>query len=234
VSNAANELQGLPGASASDAAPDPGSPVGIVEIGALHAQDVVVEGVGSEQTSRAPGHVPGTAGLGQPGNSVVVARRQAFGGDFAHLSHLHAGDNIVVTTTQGQSVYVVREVHSVKADEALYAPSEDDRLTLVTSASSLPWDTSRAVEVVARLSGLPFAPTPQQARSVHATGTRGDSASVPSVVLALLVLAAAIAGSVALYSRLRFRSAYILSVAPLVAITVVSGETIARLLPAWS
>lgn len=234
VSNAANELQGLPGATAIAAAPDPGSPVGIVEIGALRTQDVVVEGVGSAQTSRAPGHVPGTAGLGQPGNSVVVAHRQAFGGDFEHLGGLHTGDKIVVTTTQGQSVYVVREVHSVKADDALYAPSSDDRLTLVTNASALPWENSRAVEVVAKLSGKPFAPTPQQARSTHATGTHGDSGSVPAVVLALLVLAAAIAGSVALYGKLRVRAAYILSVAPLVAVTVVAGETIARLLPAWS
>jgi sortase A len=234
VSNAANELQGLPGATESDKAPESGSPVGIVEIGALRTQDVVVEGVAAEQTSRAPGHVPGTAGLGQPGNSVIVARRQSFGGAFSGLDRLRAGDNIVVTTTQGQSVYVVREVHSVKADDALYAPSDDDRLTLVTSASSLPWDTSRAVEVVARLSGRPFAPTPQQGRSVHATGTQGDSSSTPSVVLALLVLAGAIAGSIALYGRLRARSAYILSVAPLVALTLIAGETIARLLPAWS
>jgi sortase A len=234
VSNAANELQGLPGATASDTAPDAGTPVGIVEIGRLRTQDVVVEGVASEQTSRAPGHVPGTAGLGQPGNSVVVARREAFGGAFSHLDRLHPGDDIVVTTTQGQSVYVVREVRSVKADDALYAPSDDDRLTLVTSASLLPWDTSRAVEVVAKMNGRPFAPTPQQARSSRATGTEGDRSSLPSVILALLVLAAAIAGSVALYGRLRVRAAYILSVAPLVALTVIAGETIARLLPAWS
>jgi sortase A len=234
VANAANALQGLPGATADASAPESGAPVGIVEIGALKTQDVVVEGVGSEETSRAPGHVPGTAGLGQPGNSVLVARRHAFGAAFSHLDRLRAGDDIVVTTTQGQSVYVVREVRHVKPGDDLYAPSSDDRLTLVTNASVLPWATSSAVEVVAKLSGPPFAPTPQQARSVHATGTQGDSDSLAAVVLALLALAAAAAGSVVLYLKLRLRAAYVLSVAPLVAMTVVAGETIARLLPAWS
>ena len=55
--------------------PTPGTPVGILEIGAIGLQQVVVEGVAPSQTESGPGHVPGTAGLGQPGNAVVVARR---------------------------------------------------------------------------------------------------------------------------------------------------------------
>ena len=43
----------------------------------LRLSQVAVEGVGPEQTRKGPGHVPGTAGLGQPGNAAVVGRRAA-------------------------------------------------------------------------------------------------------------------------------------------------------------
>ena len=51
-------------------------------------------------------------GPGQPGNSAIVARRSAFGGPFRPLGSLELGDEILVTTTQGQSIYVVTEVRS--------------------------------------------------------------------------------------------------------------------------
>ena len=90
--------------------PASGTPVGILEIGALKTQDVVVEGVTNVQTSKGPGHVPGTSGLGQSGNAVVVARRNGYGGPFERIETLRRGDKIVVTTTQGVSVYKVRSV----------------------------------------------------------------------------------------------------------------------------
>jgi hypothetical protein len=185
---------------------------------------------------------------------------------FAHIGRLHEGDLIVVTTTQGQSVYAVARVQKVHLTSsatgsdrasaatgrsgvhltaaarrerpttigALFGPTSDDRLTLVTSATRTPWDTSSATEVVARLTSKPFPPTPQQARNPSETGTRGDGGLLAAVVLALLAFAGVIAGSVALYDKLRFRTAYILTVAPLVAITVITGETLVRLLPAWT
>ena len=239
VSNAAGEASTPFRASTPTTPPELGSPTGILEVGALKSQNVVVEGVGASQTREGPGHVPGTAGLGQPGNSVVVARRNGYGGAFARIGHLRAGDRIVATTTQGQSVYRVSAVHernigsSTRLDR-LYGPTTDDRLTILTSASRAPWDTSEATVVVARLIGKPFSPTPQGARSNHENGLHGDGGLSPSLFLAVLVLAGGVAGSVALYRTMRFRTAYILTVAPLVALTVVLGETVSRLLPAWT
>jgi sortase A len=272
VSNAANEPQGVPGLSPEPVKPpEVGDPVGIVEIGALKSQDVVIEGVGASQTSKGPGHVPGTAGIGQPGNSVIVARHAGYGGAFSHLGRLQRGDEIVVTTTQGQSVYKVSDVNHVSitggdgspdgtvtaaADpsanahltaassgeaktvktsiDTMFGSSPDDRLTLVTASSHSPWDTSNAIEVVAKLEGKPFEPTPQQSRSTSETGTHGDHDVLAAVILALLAFVGVIAGSVVLFHKLRFRTAYVLSIAPLVAITVITGETLVRLLPAWT
>ena len=226
----------------------------------MRQQAVVIEGVAPSQTQQGPGHVPGTAGLGQPGNASVVARRNGYGGSFANLESLKKGTPILVTTTQGQSVYKVRSVKHVdivdeassdsasstyqkpstgKSDsgsttvDALYGPSDDDRLTLVTSGSRAFWNTSSAVVVTARMVGKPFEPTAQGGRSNEQTGRSGDSGAWAAVILVLALYAAAIVGAVFLYRRMQFRIAYILTVAPLVALTVIAGETLSRLLPAW-
>ena len=88
-------------------APGRGTPIALVEIQRVGIQQVVVEGVRSRQTQGGPGHVPGSANPGQPGNSVFVARRSTFGGPFRSLARLRRGDRIVVTTAQGQSTYHV-------------------------------------------------------------------------------------------------------------------------------
>ena len=73
VEHAANETGGLGGVTVPTFAPELGAPVGILEIGRLQLQQVVVEGALPDQTQAGPGHVPGTAGPGQPGNSAIVA-----------------------------------------------------------------------------------------------------------------------------------------------------------------
>jgi len=54
------------------------------------------------------------------------------------------------------------------------------------------------------------------------------------VVLSLLFLLGVVVASVALYRKLQFRVAYLLTIAPLVAATVIAGEQLIRLLPAWT
>jgi sortase A len=109
IEQAANEAFGLPGVEEITEAPEPGDAVAIVEIPAIDFRQVIVEGVGPQQTRHGPGHVPGTAGPGQPGNSAVVGRQGAFGGPFSEIDRLERGDEIVVTTTQGQSLYIVSD-----------------------------------------------------------------------------------------------------------------------------
>ncbi len=73
-----------------------------------------MEGVQSGQTQLGPGHVPGTAGLGQPGNAVVVGRRGAFRGPFQHLRDVEVGEQLAVVTTQGDSIYEVTSKRVVR------------------------------------------------------------------------------------------------------------------------
>lgn len=238
IARAANEATGLEGVSVPTKAVEPGKPVGILEIGGLRLQQAVVEGVGATQTRSGPAHVPGTAGLGQPGNSAVVARRTAFGGPFSGLSGLKRGSRILVTTDQGQSIYKVSSVRDVDLNgskiETVFGPSKDDRLTLVTSGSRLPTNGSSAVVVVANLTGTPFAPTPQGGRANAGLGTRGDQGALAPAVLALLLYGSVMAASVMLYRRLQPRTAYLLTIGPILAVTIITAETLSRMLPAWT
>src|ERR1700683_2420722 len=74
ISNAAVLAKALDKVNLPTQPPAPGQPGGVLAIPALGLNQAVVEGVGSSQTVSGPGHVPGTAGLGQPGNAAVVGR----------------------------------------------------------------------------------------------------------------------------------------------------------------
>jgi sortase A len=263
IDKAANQATGLGGVEVSTTAPEFGSPVGILEIEPIGLQQVIIEGADAPTMQNGPGHVPGTAAPGQPGNSVVVGRSALFGAPFADLSKLAVDDLIAVTTTQGQVVYRVAEAGSVQLSnakasskpassgtatagdytpmlesgrlsiDALYGSSTDDRLTMVTSDSAFPFNTAEARVVIAVMAGKPYAPTPQNGRTNRQTGTTSDTSRWPLALLASLCLGAAIAGAVLLYRRSSARLAYLLTVPPLLVFAVLASETLSQLLPAW-
>jgi sortase A len=132
-------------------------------------------------------------------------------------------------------VYVVRRVATVTAGslEPVYGTTQNNRLTLVTSASDVPWNSDRAVVVTALLRGKPYAATPQESVDPNQLGNSGESGAWAVLLLSLLALAAVAVGALYLYRRCTVRSAYLLSTAPLVAFTVVAAESISRMFPAW-
>jgi sortase A len=212
-----------------------GAPVGVLAIPALSVNEAVVEGVGSSQTVLGPGHVPGTAGLGQPGNAGIVGRNAGYGGVFGRLAQLKPGDRVLTASVDGQSVYVVRRVATVTIGslEPVYRTTQDNRLTLVTSASDVPWNSDRAVVVTALLRGKPYPATPQESVDPNQLGNSGESGAWAELLLSVLALAVVAVGALYLYRRCTVRSAYLLSTAPLVAFTVVAAESISRMFPAW-
>jgi sortase A len=236
INDTLGQENGLTGIQLPTQPPVTGSTVGIMVIPALRLQAAVLEGASSSQTMEGLGHVPGTAGLGQPGNATVVGRRAGFGGPFAKLDRLVPGDRIMTATIEGQSVYRVRSVKTVigiAPESRVYGQGKADQLTLVSSASDVPWNTKQAVVVVAVMKGTPFTPTPQESLNPSQLGNAGDSGAWAELVLALLAMGALIVGAVALYRRSSTRSAYLLSTPPLLACTVLAVEAASRLLPAW-
>ena len=145
IDKAANQSTGLGGVEVSSIAPSIGSAVGILEIGAIGLRQVVLEGTAASNTMVGPGHVPGTAAPGQPGNAVIVGRNSMYGGPFGDLSKMAVGDQIVVSTTQGQSLYEVTDAGSVQLNNAatptaapkVPAPTPSPTTTSTTVASGV-------------------------------------------------------------------------------------------------
>lgn len=244
ISKAANEAGGLPGVEAVTAVVPEGAPVGIVEIGSVQTRQVVVEGSLAPQTQVGPGHVAGTAGLGQPGNSVVVGRRTAFGGSFGNVPNAKVGDDIVVTTTQGQSIYRVETIGQPRIADApgpgavmaasLLQSAGDNRLTLVTSATANPLNASEAVVVVAIMQGEPFAPTPQAPAEVSLARFGGGSGSAGVLLVGVGAIVVGVVAALWFRRRTSLRSTYLVAVPPLAALTIVVSELVSHLFPGWA
>jgi sortase A len=235
MAKALGASQSLLGATPPSTPVEFGSPVAVLEIPKLRLQQVVIEGASPAQTASGPGHIPGTSGLGQPGNSAIAGRFSGYGAPFGSLGTLAAGDEIVAATTQGRTVYRVTGTATRALDEgADYGKTPDDRLTLVTSASWWPLASRQATVVTAVIEGMPFKPTPQNGRAAAQNGRSPDSGAWALLVLAFGGFVAAAAGATVLYRRWRPVSTYVISAPVLLALATLAATALWRLFPAWA
>jgi sortase A len=132
----------------------PGTPVALLSIPAIHLTTVVSEGTTGAILQNGPGHRRDSAMPGQPGASVIYARRLGFGGPFASLPSLKSGDAIYVTTGQGVATYTVADVRYA-GDKEPSVQINHGLLSLVTAGGSrfLP---NGVVAVDANLTTTPF------------------------------------------------------------------------------
>ena len=86
-----------------------GSPLAILYIPRLGSdyRRVVVEGTAETHLAQGPGHYPGTALPGRPGNVAIAGHRVGDGSPFLDLDLLRPGDSIVLETEQTWFVYRV-------------------------------------------------------------------------------------------------------------------------------
>jgi sortase A len=135
--------------------PPQGAPVGVYQIPSIGAEQVIVQGIGSDDTKKGPGHDPSTPGPGQAGNVVIVGRELTYGGPFRHLGSLNPGDSIIVTTRQGQFTYkVTSNTTTSLGDPKPLARSTDSLMTLITADSGFGPPDERVVVAKMTTQGL--------------------------------------------------------------------------------
>lgn len=106
-----------------------GAPMGRLTIPAIGLDEVVVEGVDDAQLNAGPGHLPGSAIPGQPGNAVISAHRDRH---FHSLGNVALGDTIITQTLAGRARWVVIARRVVASGEPALFTANEPTLTLTT------------------------------------------------------------------------------------------------------
>ncbi|MGH9215151.1 MAG: class E sortase [Acidimicrobiales bacterium] len=140
-------------------APQRGDPVGRMTIPEIGLDEVIVEGVSTDDLKKGPGHFPGAPLPGQAGNASLAGHRTTYGAPFYRIDELEPGDEIRVTTLQGEFRYRVTETLIVSPDRVdVLDDKGDNRLTLTSCHPR--YSARQRIVVVAGLAGSPqSAPT---------------------------------------------------------------------------
>ena len=207
-----------------------GAPVALIEAPGL--REVVLEGTTAEVLTSGPGHRRDTVLPGQPGTSVIMGRKAAFGGPFAALDDLRTGETVTVTTGQGVHRFTVVGVRRAGAPGPLPLAPGSSRLTLVT-ATGPTYLPSGVVRVDADLVSAvqPVAPRIPLAMGVAEQALRGDRSALLGVVLWGQALALAACLVTWLAARWGSRQAWVVGVPLLGALSLAVAHSAALLLP---
>ena len=117
-------------AGAQPSHPRLGEAIAKLMIPRLDAEYYVVEGDGSQQLLRGPGHLPGSVMPGGNGNCVIAAHRDTH---FRVLKDIRDGDEILLQTRSGEYTYRVRGTRIVlPSNTKSLRPTSDAELHLVT------------------------------------------------------------------------------------------------------
>lgn len=170
----------------STTAPPPvpaGEAVAIIRIPRIGVDKAVVAGVSVADLKKGPGHYPNTPMPGQPGNAAIAGHRTTYGAPFYSLDELEVGDEILVTTRQGEFRFEVDRTSIVRpsAFEVL-DPTEEARLTLTTCHPR--FSARQRLVVSAVLAGPEAAPTPTTSTTAPPASETDDERDPESTIAA--------------------------------------------------
>ena len=129
---------------------DPGDPMGRIVIPDIGVSDVFVEGTGSADLRKGPGHYPATPLPGERGTVAIAGHRTTYGAPFRRVDQLDPGDRIELRMPYGRFTYRVERTKIVPPTEL----SVTDRVAhdrLVLSACHPLYSAAQRIIVFARL-----------------------------------------------------------------------------------
>ena len=213
----------------------PGDPVALLTIPSIGLEQVVVEGTSSGDLLVGPGHRRDTALPGQVGTAVVYGRAAAYGGPFADLTDLRAGDKIEVDAGQGRKVFRVLGVR--RAGDPLPQPPADGaaRLTLVTAEGSgrlgaLAPESVVYVDADAK-KGYPAPAGRASAVPESEQSMARDTSALPLLALCLALLLALTLGVIAARQRWSTALVWVVATPLVIALSWATTDVVMRLLP---
>lgn len=106
--------------------PADGAEFGVMRVPRLGLEVVLFQGVDRETLKKGPGHMPGTALPGQPGNAVISGHRTTYGRPFFDFDQLRPGDIIEIETAIGTHIYQLQDESFIVEPTDVWVT--DDRL----------------------------------------------------------------------------------------------------------
>lgn len=134
-----------------------GEAIAIIRIPRIDVDKAVVEGVTVGDLKKGPGHYPGSPLPGRPGNAAIAGHRTTYGAPFGSLGSLTEGDEILVTTREGDFRYLVDRISIVSPSQVEVLDASDEaRITLTTCHPK--YSARQRLVVSGVLSGEPATP----------------------------------------------------------------------------
>jgi sortase A len=127
-----------------------GQALGRIQIPAIGANYVVVQGTDAASLRKGPGHYPSTAMPGLPGTVAIAGHRTTYLAPFRHVDQLKAGDRITLTMPYARFTYDIQKTQIVKPT-ALWVTRSVGYDRLVLSACHPLYSASHRIIVFARL-----------------------------------------------------------------------------------
>ena len=151
IAQTPDDVQSLDGDSGPPAGfkPRPGAPVFRMIVPDIDMEAVVVEGVGTEELKKGPGHYPScrdgfdppfctdfeAAWPGESDRVFLSGHRTTYGAEFHRIDELDKGDDIIIESQWGRFVYSVTRQRIVEPDSrAIVVPGDRPELVLTTCA----------------------------------------------------------------------------------------------------
>lgn len=109
--------------------------LGVINIKKIKVKAPIVEGVKAVNLRAGIGHIPGTAGLGKPGNCALAGHRSyTFGKFFNRLDEMKVGDEFEIFTKTETLKYKIYEKLVVKPSDVSVLKGSRDKhvVTLIT------------------------------------------------------------------------------------------------------
>ena len=105
-------------------------PEAVLRIRSIDLEVPVYAGVTETNLNRGAAWIDGTAALGAPGNTGLASHRDCY---FRALRGIGVGDRIELQTLQRTQMYAVDDIRIVAPEDVqVLAPTQDERLTLIT------------------------------------------------------------------------------------------------------
>jgi len=211
-----------------------GSPIAYMEIPSIGLRQVIGEGTSSATLFGGPGHRRDSVFPGNPGVSVVLGRRAAFGGPFQRLEDLRKGALILITTGQGKFEYRVTGLREEGDPVPAPVGSGEGRLLLATAAGRpfLPDGVLRVdadLETPAVGGARPTVASTALPPSEQIMGA--DTSTLWALALWLQALTIIAVGAVWAWHRWGRARAWVVFLPPLLLVGLSAADEAARLMP---